>query len=146
MLQRLILLTLMAVALTACQTSMLKSFEKVHPGMDKHQVLENLGSPNTSSRIHGKDRWIYRFYEDGIRFDKEIHFLEGVVIYAGETWTPPAEKSAAAVDQRNAESNAKEDAEREARKRKSSEDYQKFQDAAKNNDKVRYMPAFKRVD
>ncbi len=146
MLQRLIFSFFAIFSLTSCQSSMLKSFEKVHLGMDKHQVIETLGNPNTTTRLHGKDRWIYRFYEGNIRFDKEVHFLDGIAVYSGEPWKASENKSAEAIDKKNDELNARSQAERVENAKQNSEAYQKFQDEARNADKVRYMPRFKDVE
>ncbi|MBX3039700.1 MAG: outer membrane protein assembly factor BamE [Bdellovibrionaceae bacterium] len=146
MLQRLAVLFISLIALTSCQTSMLRSFEKIHPGMDKHQVLEAVGNPNSATRMHGKDRWIYRFYEGNIRFDKEVHFLDGMAVYSGDAWAPEPEKSAVAVDKKNEELNEKTQTESVERAKKNSEDYENFQNEARNADKVRYMPSFKNVE
>lgn len=146
MLQRILFVIIAATALSACQTSMLRSFEKVHPGMDKHQVLEKLGSPNATTRFHGKDRWIYRFYDNDIRFDKEVHFLDGITVYVGDPWTPPAEQTAEAKDKRNAEIEEKVVVEEKERVQKNREEFDQFQNAARNVDRVRYMPEFQKLD
>lgn len=145
MLQRLLILAALAVLLPACQTSMLKSFESVRPGMDKHQVLEALGSPTATTRMRGKDRWIYRFYDDGIRFEKEVHFLSGTVVHIGDTWEPPAERSAEGVDRRAAELEEKIQAEHEAReeaRKNNAEAYAEFERRSRNRQDVKYMPQF----
>lgn len=125
---------------------MLKSFEKIHPGMDKHQVLEALGNPTATTRLHGRDRWIYRFYEGDIRFDKEVHFLDGMAIYSGDAWTPEPDKTANAVDKKNEELNEKTQVETAERAKRNSEAYDNFQSEARNADKVRYMPTFKNLE
>lgn len=135
-------------ALSGCQTSMVRQFEKVHPGMDKHQVLEAMGSPRASTRLHGKDRWIYVFYEDDIRFEKEIHFSSGVATYVGGPWTPPPEASAEARDKKVEESNAQliaeEDARKEAR-RNNADLYLQYEKSVRNHDEVKYMPDFQEI-
>lgn len=146
MLQRIFLIAISLTALSACQTSMLRSFERVEKGMDKHQVLEKLGNPNATTRMHGKDRWLYRFYDNRVRFDREVHFNDGLVVYVGESWTPPAEKTAEAKDKRNDELNQKVEVDRVEHVRKTQEDFENFQNAARNTDRVRYMPQFKNVD
>ncbi|HRO68659.1 MAG TPA: outer membrane protein assembly factor BamE [Pseudobdellovibrionaceae bacterium] len=146
MLQRIAVLSILSIALASCQSSMLRSFEKVHPGMDKHQVLEALGNPSSTTRLHGKDRWIYRFYEGNIRFDKEVHFLDGMAVYIGDAWTPEPGKTAAAVDSKNEELNEKAQVEASEHSKKNSKAYEDYQSEARNADKVRYMPRFKNIE
>lgn len=86
-----------------CQTSMYQQFEQVNVGMDKDDVLQIMGSPQRTQRWRGKDRWTFVFYEDRIRFEKEVQFQEGVATYVGQTWQPPKEESAEYVDQKNKE-------------------------------------------
>lgn len=128
--------------LTACQTSMVKQFSKVQPGMEKDDVLEIMGSPSQSRRFHGKDRWSYVFYEDRIRFEKEVHFFEGKAIYIGDLWQPPEEQSAVAVDKRNAELNEKIDLEVKQDIEKHRKAYDSYEAEVRGHDKVRYVPSF----
>ena len=59
-------------------------------------------NPSRTQRFHGKDRWTYIFYDQSIRFEKEIQFFEGNAIYIGDTWQPPEEQSAyRRVDKKN---------------------------------------------
>ncbi len=71
---------LMALLLTACQTSMVNQFAKVRPGMEKDDVLGIMGSPTRTQRFHGKDRWTYVFYDDRIRFEKECNFSKAPLL------------------------------------------------------------------
>ncbi|MBX2987836.1 MAG: outer membrane protein assembly factor BamE [Bdellovibrionaceae bacterium] len=142
---RFIFLAATLLGLTACQSSMLRSFEKLHPGMDKHQVLQVMGSPDTSMRMHGKDRWIYRFYEDNIRFEKEVHFQDGAAVYVGNAWVPQAERSAIAVDQKNQEINVAAEQEQVERKKQNAVLFEQYEKQSKGQDKVRYMPDFKEL-
>lgn len=71
-----------------CQSSPLKDFSELKVGMEKGEVLDILGNPNHSGRFHGKDRWTYVFYDNKIRYKKEVHFDQGHVVYLGDTWTP----------------------------------------------------------
>lgn len=48
---------------TGCVSPMHKAVEKIHPGMTKGDVVEQLGSPNYKRREHGKDIWIYTYYQ-----------------------------------------------------------------------------------
>lgn len=128
---------------TACQTSALKDWEKIKPGMEKQDVLEVMGNPSRTQRFHGKDRWTYIFYDSRIKFEKEVQFFEGNALYVGETWQPPAEKSAVVVDQKNEERNIAIDKElaREAAEARNA--YSNYESKVRGEDKVRYIPVFK---
>lgn len=139
-------LLLAAVGLSGCQTNMVKAFNKVKPGMDKDDVLHTMGSPRSSQRFHGKDRWRYVFYEDNIRYEKEVHFLEGLAVYVGDNWEPPVENSAVVVDQKNEEYNKRIDALLKEEAMKARSEYDEYQVQVKGTDKVRYVPEFKGVD
>lgn len=145
MLRRLLFPAAMLFLVSGCQSSMLRSFDQVQAGMDKHQVLEAMGSPTTTTRMHGKDRWIYRFYDDKIRFEKEVHFLNGIVVHKGEAWEPTAEKSAETKDKNHAEIEATHQAEIEKREeaRKANADaYAEYERKSRNAQDVKYMPSF----
>lgn len=86
----------------SCQSSPVKTFdEEVKVGMDKNHVLHIMGTPNTSGRFHGKDRWIYVMYDGDVRFRKEVHFEDGHAVYVGNEYQPSKEKSASVVDDDN---------------------------------------------
>ena len=70
-----ILCLLFSFYLTACQTSQLSEFNKVKNGMDKDTVIDLMGNPQRLERFHSKDRWTYVFYDERVRYEKEIHFL-----------------------------------------------------------------------
>lgn len=134
--------------LTGCQTSMLKQFDSIAMGMEKDDVLELMGSPRDVQRFHGKDRWKYVFYEDKVRFSKEVHFLEGTVIYVGEIWQPPTEQSAAYVDQKNAEAEVylQSQAEKQKQEYNSTQKFESYSSEIKGEDnKIRYLPEFEAI-
>lgn len=145
MLRRMIIPAIAGLFLTACQGSMVRSFESLQPGMDKHQVLESIGNPNSTTRLHGKDRWVYRFYDDGKRYDKEVHFMDGVLVFSGE-YAPAPEKAAVAVDKRVEEKETAIQAEEKARdeeRRNNANLFTEYEKEARGQDnKVRYLPAF----
>jgi hypothetical protein len=89
--------------LTACQSQPIKDFEKVSLGQDKSDVIETIGGPSWKDRRQGFDRWTYIIYQDGIRLEKEIRFLDGIVAYKGEPIPPFI--SAEEQDAINAEKN-----------------------------------------
>lgn len=141
-------LLLLSWTLAACQGSPLKDFETIRVGMDKHQVLEKMESPNASTRFHGRDRWIYSFYDHDIRFDKEVHFLRGTVVYVGDPVDPELAKSAAAEDRANDEIDAayqKEVAARRQAQKDNAAMYREYERQVRNRDKVKYMPEFQDV-
>lgn len=128
--------------LLGCQTHLLKEMESLTPGMEKDDVLSKLGSPTTALRMHGKDRWIYVFYDDKIRLEKEIHFFGGNVIYIGEKWEPPYEKQAHVIDTQN-EKQQEELQRRVDQERQSNRDsYEEYLRRAHFNDRVRFLPEF----
>lgn len=134
-----ILMILVSLLMSACQTSMLKQFSELKPGMEKDDVLNLMGSPNQTQRFHGKDRWKYVFYDQRIRFEKEIQFFEGSAVYIGDPWQPEASQTASAMDSINEERNKVLDAqvEQDRATRK-----QIFQEETKPDTKVRYVPTF----
>lgn len=141
-------LLLLSWTLTACQGSPLRDFEGIQLGMDKHQVLEKMDSPNASTRFHGRDRWIYSFYDHNIRFDKEVHFLRGVVVYSGDPVDPEVARSAAKEDANNAEIEAayqKDVAARRQAQKDNAAMYRDYEARIRNRDKVKYMPDFQDV-
>ncbi|WP_413289722.1 outer membrane protein assembly factor BamE [Bdellovibrio sp. HCB337] len=129
--------------LLGCQTNMLKAYQKVTPGMEKDDVLEVMGSPQRTQRFHGKDRWTYVFYEDRVRYEKEVQFFEGNAIYVGEPWQP--EVTAAQVDAKNeAENKAIED-DNLKKYQDNPKAYSNYESEVRGTDKVRYVPTFKPV-
>lgn len=130
---------------SGCQTNMLKQFDKITPGMEKDDVLEMMGSPTTSLRFHGKDRWIYVFYEDKLRFEKEIHFFENNVTYKGERWEPSPENQASKIDSKNEKEAleiSKQNAQRDLDNKNAYDDYLR---RVQKTDRVNYMPTFEPV-
>lgn len=130
---------------SACQTSMVKEFEEVKPGMEKAEVLAIMGSPQQTQRYHGKDRWFYNFYDSHIRFQKEVQFFEGNAIYVGERWEPPTNQSAFAVDAKNAkqDQDAAEQLAKDQQQHRN--DYDNYQSKSHGEDKVRYVPTFEQI-
>jgi hypothetical protein len=88
-----------------CQTYPAHKFNSISLGMEKGEVIEQLGSPKFSNRRQGVDRWIYHFYQYDKKMVKEIHFQEGKVIYLGDETEPTI--SAEEQDRINQELNKK---------------------------------------
>ncbi|MEN0057887.1 MAG: outer membrane protein assembly factor BamE [Bdellovibrio sp.] len=136
---------LLSLLLAACQTSMLKQFEKVKAGMEKDDVLDIMGSPQRTQRFHGKDRWTYIFYDDRIRFEKEIQFFEGNAVYIGEISQPEPEQSAVAIDTSNEDRNKEIDAQLARDMEEHRRAYDQYELKSKGADKVRYLPTFEPI-
>lgn len=138
----LLALAFVLISLSGCQTNLKKAFDEVKIGMDKDQVLDTIGGPRAVTRFHGKDRWFIMFYQDDVRYEREIHFSNGIADYVGESYVAPAEKQAAYVDKKNQESNDqvfKELVESKSQFGQGAEEYEK---RVKGNDKIRYVPNF----
>ncbi len=130
------------MAFSGCQTNLKKAFDEIRPGMDKDQVLNTIGGPRAVTRFHGKDRWFIMFYQDDVRYEREIHFSNGIADYVGESYVAPEEKQAAYIDKKNQESNDqifKELVESKNQFGKGAEEYEK---RVKGTDKIRYVPSF----
>ncbi len=81
---------LLFLALVSCQSapSLLKDFDNVPLGAEKIDVLEKIGNPTFFDRKLGQDRWTYQIYEDNIKHEKVVYFLDGFVTYRGEPIPP----------------------------------------------------------
>jgi outer membrane protein assembly factor BamE len=124
---------------------MLKQFESIKPGMEKDDVLELMGSPNQTQRVSGKDRWYYTFYDNRIRFQKEVQFVDGTAMYIGEVYQPPADQTAVAVDTRNDERNKAIDEQAKKEVIENRKAYDSYEAQTKGTDKVRYVPQFEPI-
>jgi len=132
-----------SVFLSACQTNMLKEYNKLHLGMEKDDVLEVMGSPQRTQRFHGKDRWSYIFYQDRIRYEKEVQFFQGNAVYVGEIMQP--EVSAAQVDTKNEAANLALEEESARKYQENPQAYSNYEKEVRGTDKVRFVPSFKPV-
>jgi outer membrane protein assembly factor BamE len=133
------------LALSGCQTRMKRAFDEIKPGMDKGQVLDLIGGPRAVTRFHGRDRWIIMFYDDGVRYDREIHFKEGRADYVGAPYEPPPEFQAASVDQKNAEKDLEIYEELMKARSEFGQAAQEYEDQVRGQDKVRYVPRFEPI-
>lgn len=57
------MILILIFALGGCASSPFKLAEKVKPGQEKADVLENLGNPNRTRRVKMQDQWEYVFYK-----------------------------------------------------------------------------------
>lgn len=134
---------LIAFMTTACQTSMLKQFSSLKPGMEKDDVLGIMGSPRQTWRAQGKDRWLYTFYDDRIRFEKEVQFFEGNAVYIGDVRQPEESRSAVAVDTANELKNREIDEQIVKEVAKHRQEYENYEKEVRGQGKeVRYVPTF----
>lgn len=126
-----------------CQSSPLKDFSELKVGMEKGEVLDILGNPNHSGRFHGKDRWTYVFYDNKIRYKKEVHFDQGHVVYLGDTWTPPENANAQFIDEKN-ESEEKKiiQKEEEVSKKNKETQFSDYESKVKGETKILPMPNY----
>lgn len=87
---------LLPLALAGCQTPTWKNFDRVRQGQYKDNVIEEIGNPSATRRVHGQDWWIYNFWNhpDG-EMPREVHFENGRVVYAG----PPQRQKMAPEEQ-----------------------------------------------
>lgn len=102
---RILALIFLLTGSQACQSSRLRSFDKLMLGQEKDTVLEVMGGPTYRERIQGQDRWTYILYESDIRHEKVIYFLDGFLTYRGLPIPPII--SAEEQDSINAEQNLK---------------------------------------
>jgi outer membrane protein assembly factor BamE len=98
-----LLMTFAIYFLCGCQTAPIKDFETVSLGHDKSDVLETIGGPSWQDRRKGFDRWTYIIYQDGVRLERQIYFLDGIVTYKGDPIQPFI--TAEEQDETNAEKN-----------------------------------------
>lgn len=130
----------------SCQSSPVKVFdEEIKKGMDKNQVLHIMGTPNTSGRFHGKDRWIYVMYEGDTRHRKEVHFSDGFAVYVGNEFQPPKDSQANIVDQVNLEQEVVLQAEEKQRAKDIGNQLNKFEDDIKGKNSVIYVDQFEPI-
>lgn len=104
---------------------------KVQQNMEKTEVLRLVGPPRFQRRWQGKDRWTYLIYhkrEKGLveGQKKEIHFLDGKVVYIGE---PVAEQvTAAQQDELNMQMAQQEVKDWQERAQKADESREEYED------------------
>ncbi len=139
---QIILFSLLIVYInTACQTRTLKQFEQIKQGMEKDQILEIMGSPQKTSRVNSTDKWNYIFYDQENKYNKEIHFVEGISTYIGDPILPPitAEKQ----DQINEDSNKNlEQILAQQKLEKENKSIEQYEKSIKNNNEILYVPQF----
>lgn len=141
-----LLLSLIFLILPACQSKPIRQFEKIKPGMEKVEVLDLMGSPTAVTRFHGKDRWIYIFYDKDARQEKEIHFEGGSAVYVGGAWQPAPEKTAEKRDQQNLEMEKQLKEENARQKEENKNAYSNYEKEVKGEGKkIKYMPEYSEI-
>lgn len=79
-------LRILAVALSliffssGCASSNYDQVKKVKPGMEKTEVLDILGNPNSTRRRGGRDIWTYVIFDDAKKQGADIFFTNGKVV------------------------------------------------------------------
>ncbi len=126
-----------------CQTNQLRAYERVQVGMDKHVVLEIMGSPIASSRWQSLDRWRYRFYQDDQLFVKEVHFKGGKAVYVGDE--VKAATAAEEEDAHNDATNKELEAASLAKKEAAKQSLPIFEESVKGEKKIRHVPKFEEI-
>lgn len=150
-LAKFLFLSLLSLTTLACQTSLLSQYNQVRTGMEKDDVIDLMGSPQRTERMRDKDRWTYIFYDKRVRYEKEIQFTKGNVVYVGEPWQIAPEKSAEVIDKKNAEAEQKIEEEKAQKNAQAKASYVNVDSIIKGdvdekgNSKVRYLPAFEEL-
>lgn len=135
---------------------MLKKFDTIKTGLEKNDVLEAMGSPLSVQRYKGQDHWTYIIYKDGTRMAKEVHFLDGIVTYAGDPVkrdTPEPSSQVSGQPEEKASEQESTTATTEANipaavipeKKSSVQNYQDLEDYVNGYKDIRYAPQFKPV-
>lgn len=68
---------------TGCASSLKKTLDELEPGLDKSQVIDQVGSPNRSFRRDNQDVWLYRVHDDEQTYLHELTFEESRLVYSG---------------------------------------------------------------
>src|SRR4051812_19130610 len=72
-----------------CRTPMSLNLKKIELGMEKDQIIELLGPPQVSQRLHGQDVWTYIFYDKENKQGRELVFENGRLSRLGEAKFEP---------------------------------------------------------
>jgi outer membrane protein assembly factor BamE (lipoprotein component of BamABCDE complex) len=125
--------------LVSCQ-SHLEKFDSLKVGMDKDDVLSEVGSPKTTLRRSSTDRWLYSIYDQNKSNEREAHFINGVLTYKGQPIPPKI--SAQKQDQLNKQANALAEVSSQQRKQERKDLLQSFERSVKGDEEVLAVPAF----
>ena len=72
-------LILAAFMVVGCSSASKDVRDRVSKGMDKDEVLEELGNPSRSKRVKGADRWSYDQYDGDVKTTTHVYFKSGKV-------------------------------------------------------------------
>jgi len=101
-----ILVFIFIFVLTSCQTTTeFYDFKKLRKGMEKGEVIETIGVPVRKDRKDQRDWWYYRFYEEGLKFERMVVFDSGKLIYAGRVTVRKGTDNSNQIDQLNERTN-----------------------------------------
>ncbi len=71
--------------LAGCASFQLSDFSEVRLGMDRSDVIDNIGSPLSTQKRGELNIWTYRLPSETHQVTlKEVHFREDRVVYAGD--------------------------------------------------------------
>ena len=67
------------LAAVGCSSPTKDIRQRVSKGMDKDEVLQELGNPSRSKRVRGADRWSYDQYKEDVKTTTHVYFKSGKV-------------------------------------------------------------------
>lgn len=92
------------------------SLDSIRPGMDKDEVLREVGNPKRTFRANSQDHWIYVYFVGEQEYARQIDFAQGKVVKVGR----PVAKNSLEKQLENAESMEEFEAKAREQQRKSS--------------------------
>ncbi len=132
--------TLLIMSLGCSTVPEQRQFSKIANGMPKYEVLDRLGEPTRVRRSQGRDRWTYIYQHKGIQVEREIHFVEGKVVYVGN---PPAAKvSAEQADEENRRTTEDNEQSRVLKKAEKRNLYENLEKDMKGNPSKKKVPDY----
>ena len=131
---------LLCLFFSGCQTNELREINRVKVGMDKQEVLDIMGNPRRTERIHGMDRWTYVFFAANKWQSREVRFMDGEVNHVGEPVNPAV--TADDIDQKNQKSN-EELALAIAKDHKDRKEYLDKWEPQEDAEHIKYLPEYK---
>lgn len=60
-----------------------RQIDKITIGMDKDQVLDEIGDPKRTFRSNSQDHWIYVYFEENNEWRRQVDFRDGKVFKVG---------------------------------------------------------------
>ncbi len=68
------------IIFSGCATPIYEGLAKVTTGMDKTQVIDQVGTPKRTQRLHDSDVWTYVYYIGDRHFERDVKFESGHVV------------------------------------------------------------------